>query len=728
MDAASLAAGLALHQAGRLAEAEAIYRQVLQAEPHNADALHLLGLLARQVGRGDVAIALIGQALAIAPAHAGYLNSLGLVHQDAGDAALAMDCYGRALVLGAEAVTYINLGNLLVKQGRLDDALAVYDNAVAAHPASAEAWTNRGNILDALRRWDQALPSYAQALALRPGLGVALRGRGNAFRGLGRRADAAASYREALAVEPANTVLLADLAVEWMAVNRVPEALACCDQLLALEPRNVAALSNRGNLLKALRRYEEAAQCFEAALQIAPGHPYALGSLLRSRIFSCDWTGYTQLAAALREQVRGGARADTPFSFLAVSGDAQEQLACARTYVRDKYPPVPALWTGGRRSHERIRVAYVSADFQNHPSMHLMAGLFEQHDRSRFELTALSLGPDSSHPMRQRVQRAFGRFADAQHLTDREAAQLLLELEADIVVDLNGFTQGSRLGILAHRPAPLQVSYLGYPGSCGADFFDYLIADAEVLPPQQRAHYSENIAWLPGCYQANDAARAIDDAPLSRADAGLPPEAFVFCCFNNNYKITPGVFGVWMRLLAQLPHAVLWLLEDNAAAMRNLRAQAQARGIDAQRLVFAPRAEPAQHLARHRLADLFLDTLPYNAHTTASDALWAGLPLLTCRGGAFAARVAASLLREAGLPELVTDSLAEYERKALELARSPQLLAALKLRVAQARETSTLFDTRQFARDIEAAYAQMWERHQQGLRPEDFLVTRQPAP
>jgi protein O-GlcNAc transferase len=385
--------------------------------------------------------------------------------------------------------------------------------------------------------------------------------------------------------------------------------------------------------------------------------------------------------------------------------------------------PVPAqpLWNGASRRHDKLRIAYLSADFRRHPVASLIAELFELHDRARFEISGISFGPDDQSDMRARLVRSFDQFHDVQSKSDRDVAKLLNDMQVDIAVDLNGRTEDSRLGILAHRPTPVQVTYLGYPGTTGADFIDYVIADETVLPFDQQPFYTERIVHLPDCYQVNDSTRKIAALSPSRSKAGLPDEGFVFCCFNNNFKITAPVFDVWMRLLGLVEGSVLWLLQDDAAR-ENLSKAAAARGIDPARVVFAGLQEPQAHLARHRLADLFLDTLPYNAHTTASDALWAGLPVLTCKGGAFAGRVAASLLHAAGLPELATGDLGEYEALALRLATDPSLLGGFRHRLAQTRASCPLFDTDRFRRHIEDAYITMWEIQQRGESPRSFSV------
>jgi protein O-GlcNAc transferase len=412
-----------------------------------------------------------------------------------------------------------------------------------------------------------------------------------------------------------------------------------------------------------------------------------------------------------------------PFENVAVSGSPRDQLECARLWIGDTCPArATPLWSGQRYRHDRIRLAYLSADFHEHAIAYLVAGLFEQHDRTRFDTIGISFCPDRDSEIRTRLKSSVGRFIDVRNKTDLEAAALLRDMEVDVAVDLTGLTGGSRPGMLALRPAPIQVNYLGYPGTMGADYIDYVIADRTVIPESDRPHYSEKVVYLPDTYAAADSRRRIADPTTSRAEAGLPETGFVFCSFNNSYKITPCMFDIWMRLLREIDGSVLWLLAADEAAVANLRREASARGVAADRLVFAQRTPVADHLARHALADLFLDTLPYNAHTTASDALWAGLPLVTCPGSTFAGRVAASLLNAVGLPEFVTHSLEDYAALALRLARDCDFLTATKSKLAQNRGTHPLFDTARFTRNIEAAYERMWALFQNGEPAAGFDV------
>ena len=438
----------------------------------------------------------------------------------------------------------------------------------------------------------------------------------------------------------------------------------------------------------------------------------------------CDWSNFDAECTHLISSVRDGKVITEPFSFLAIPSSPDDQLQCAKLWIAEKYPPSQKpIWRGEQYRHDRIRIAYVSADFREHPVSHLIAGMFECHDKSRFDVTAISLGPDDNSEMRQRLKASFERFIDAKTYSDDQIANLAKTLEIDILIDLMGFTADSRTGIFARQSAAIQVNYLGYAGTMGASYINYIIADQIVIPDESRKFYSEKIAVLPNTYQVSDRKRFISDKAFTRSDVGLPPQGFVFCCFNNNYKITPHVFDRWIRILKQVEGSVLWLSEPNASATSNLKKEAVARGISSERLVFAERMPLlAEHLARLKLADLFLDTLPYNAHTTASDALWAGLPMLTCLGETYAGRVAASLLNAIRLPELITTTPEAYEQMAIDLATHPEKLAAVKNKLAENRLTTPLFDTKLFTKHIEAAYTMMYERHQAGLAPDHIKI------
>jgi protein O-GlcNAc transferase len=617
-----------------------------------------------------------------------------------------------------------NRGVALERLDRFDEALASIESALSIQPDYADAFYNRGIVLLRMKRFEEALTSYEQALAIRPEYAEALSNRGIAMMALHFLDGALVSFDRALALKADYAEAWYNRGIALMKLERPTEALASFDKALAIRPDYAEAFSNRGAALQALKRHDEALAVFERVLAADPNHRHALSALATSALEACDWRLTERVSPTLKRWIAEQGGFVAPFIGLFYSDDPSLQLQCARNFARHNIPVASPPPRRPARRHDRIRIAYVSADFRNHPMAHLIAELFELHDRARFEVIGISFGPEDRSDIRARVVGAFDRFHDVRSSSDRDIAALIGDLEIDIAVDLMGHTRNCRPGIFAQRGAPIQVSYLGFPGTMGVDFIDYIIADEIVLPLDQQPFYTERIVHLPATYWVNDSKLKISEHVPTRTEAGLPEQGFVFCCFNKSAKMTAPVFEVWVRLLAAVEGSVLWLLRDNAVAERNLRREAARRGIDPERLVFADKLELDRHLARHRLADLFLDTLPYNAHTTATDALQAGLPVVTCVGGTFAGRVAASLLSAIGLPELMTHSLVEYEALALRLAGDGDYRADILAKLVRNRATFPLFDTDRFRRDIEAAYTTMYERWQRGerSRPENRLL------
>jgi len=632
------------------------------------------------------------------------LYNQALMAQRAGNMAEAERLYRHILKQAAPPEVLVNLGNLLAAQNRRDEALANYDRALAARPDFFEALFNRANLLLELKRPEEALQGYDRVLALRPDFPGGWNNRGTALRNLQRLEQALASFSRAVALVPSHVNALTNIAIVLWDLGRLDEALIASDRALEAAPRSVEALYTRANILRDLTRLDEALALYEQALAANPAHGHALNGAAQMALGLCDWRRVAMLAPRVTDNAANGPALIQPFVLLGYSDDAALHRRCAENYVRRTVPARTQLAKGARYHHERIRLAYLSADFHQHPTAQLMAELFERHDRHRFEVTGISFGPDDNTAMRARIKNAFDHFEDVRGRSDAEVATLMKMRETDIAVDLNGHTAGARTGIFAFRPAPVQVNYLVYPGTIGADFIDFVLADPTVLPADQQTFFREKIFHLPDCYQANDTARLVPAAP-GRSEAGLPETGFVFCCFNNSWKITAPIFDIWMRLLGKAEDSVLWLLDGPHAD--NLRKQARARGADPGRLIFAPRLSPDRHLARHQLADLFLDTLPYNAHTSCSDALWVGVPVVTCCGKAFPGRVATSLLKAIGLPELVTMRLQDYEALALELAGNPGLLTAMREKLRRNRLTMPLYDSERFRKNIEVAYQAM---------------------
>jgi protein O-GlcNAc transferase len=748
--ASLLKQAVTFHRAGALPAAEQLYRRILAVAPNNFDALHLLGVVSFQRGDGEQALQSIDAAIECNPRVADAHNNRGNVLTALRRFAQALASYDRAIAIRPDdPMLHLSRANALTELKRNEEAVAACDRCLALKPDLAPAWYNRGNALAALKRAGEAIGSYEQALKLKPDYVEAHNNCGGMLQQLGRydealicleaaialrpdfvrayvnrgitlsaqmrHQEALASFERALALAPDDAEALNGRGIALSALGRCDEALESYGLALAQHPGYADAWSNRGTTLQSLKRLNEALSDYDRALAIDPEQKNLQGTRLHLAMQLCDWRNYSGDVARLLSAVEDGVCASPPFGVLPIPSTLAQQRRCAEIYAATWCPPDPArLWRGERYIHDRIRIAYLSADFYDHATAHLMAGLFECHDRARFEVTAVSFSPPREGEMRARLMSAFERFTDVRAQSDQAVATMLRAHEIDIAVDLKGFTQDARTGILAKRPAPIQVSYIGYPGTMSASYIDYLVADDFVVPESASGAYSEAIVRLPDSYQVNDWKRRIaEDAP-SRDEVGLPGTGFVFCCFNTAYKITPEMFDVWMRLLHAVEGSVLWLLAGDAQASINLRREAEARSIAPGRLIFAPRVRSDHHLARQRLADLFLDTFPYNAHTTASDALWAGLPVLTYAGTTFASRVAGSLLTAVGLPELITGSLADYEQLALKLATDRAALADLKASLARTRHAAPLFDTVRTTRAVEAAYIAMWERWQRG--------------
>jgi predicted O-linked N-acetylglucosamine transferase (SPINDLY family) len=669
-------------------------------------------------------------ALAVKPDYAEALSNRGNALADLKRSEGALANFDRALAIKPNfAEVFYNRGKTLLGLDRWEEALASFDRALAIKPHFAEAFFSRGNTLLGLDRLEEALASFDKAIAIRPNYTEAFYNRGVLLMSLKRPAEALATFDKALAINPRDANMLTIRGKTLLFdLNRAAEALASFDRALVVEPDHVGALGNRGNALIQLNRPEEALASFDGALAINPHHPGVLGGQLYAAIPTCNWTRLKEITDRQVAQMAWRQSPIVAFPLFACRDDPSIHLDCSRSFIQSmirapESGPAP-LRNGTPRSSGKLRIAYISGDFRVHPVAALTCQLFELHDRARFEVFGISTGVDDRSEMRSRLAKAFDRFLDVRYRTDQDIADLLRELQVDIAVDLTTLTRDGRLAVLARRPVPVQVSYLGYPGTTGADFIDYVIADPIVLPFDQQPYYTERIVHLPDSYLVNDSKRVIPSGTPTRRACGLPEDAFVFCCFSNNYKITREIFDVWMHLLAAVPGSVLWLKRENADAERNLRQAADERGVDSTRLVTAEMVpDYEQYLARYRQADLFLDTLPYNAHATASDVLWVGLPLVTCTGKSFASRVAASVLHAAGLPELVTHSLADYESLALRLATDPALLGVFKQRLEQNRRTCALFDTARFVRHIEAAYTKMWEIHERGKGPQSFSVS-----
>ncbi len=754
----ALRAAMDCYQRREWAQAERHCRAILEQRPDQFDALSILGVMTLQSGRTEEAVRYFRQAVAgaprSAPAHSNYANAL----KKSGALREALQSYDLAISLDPRlAQVHLNKALALQELGQFDEALASIETAAQLAPQVAEVHYNFGNLLTGLRRYEEACARFTVALQLKVDYPAAHNNLAVALLALGKPAEALQSSLRALHFDPRSAVALKNAGDALTDLGQPDQALVSYTRAIELNPEAAEAHYLRGNILMEFRQHSAALESYRQALRARPRFPKASynlgnalalsgrlddaqrryrealdqqpelewlpGAWLRTRMKLCDWHEVDTAQRDLEAGVLAGLPVAVPFVVVTSTDSLELHRLAARRWLADQ-PPIrpPGEPFPVRAAPDRLRVAYLSADFHEHATAYLIAELFERHDRERFEVYAVSYGPGSDDPMRRRIRAAVAQFIEVPAATDANIAAMARSLGIDIAVDLKGYTQDSRPGIFMHRAAPVQVSYLGYPGTLEAPWMDYLIADEVVVPPASRPYYAEKVVYLPGSYQVNDRQRRIADLALTREELHLPSEGFVFCCFNASYKLTPRVFDSWMRILQAVPGSVLWLLNCNTTSTLNLRREAQARGVPPDRLIFAPWRALPEHLARHRLADLFLDTWPCNAHTTASDALWAGLPVLTLAGTSFPARVAASLATAVGLSDLVVASAAQYESLAIALASDPARLAALRETLARNRERSPLFDSSTFARHIEDAYGQMYERYRQGLGPDHLVV------
>ena len=708
-----------LHQQGRLQEAQVIYERILKTNPNHFDVLHLLGLVAARLENYQRAADLIAKAISINPNNATLYYNRGLALHNLKQFDVALVSYDHAIRIQPDNHdAYCNRGNVLRELKQLDASIASYDHAIRIEPNDAKLHYNRGLTLEGLKQLDGAVASYDHAIRIRPDYADAHNNRGLVLQQLKKLDEAVASYDRAIGIKPDLAEAYNNRGLVLQELKKLDEAVASYDRAIGIKPDLAEAYNNRGNALKELKKFDEALASYDRAIGIKPDYEWLLGNLLHTRMQLSDWSSVESNLAELIRGINSGAKYSPSFPLLTLTSSLSVQRKAAETWVDSEHPLNSALGAIPKspRRH-KIRIGYYSADFREHPVSILMAGLFELHNRSKFELIAFSFGPNTKDEMWQRVSKAFDQFVDVRLQSDRAVAQLSRELGIDIAVDLGGHTQHSRTEIFSYRAAPIQLGYLGYPGTTGANYIDYLVADRVVIPEASQQHYSEKIVCLPDSYMSNDRRRVISERVFTREELGLPVTGFVFCCFNNSYKITSSVFNAWVRILNATEGSVLWLREINQKATMNLYKEAMDRGLDPKRLVFAKAMEMPEHLARHRVADLFLDTLPFNAHTTASDALWAGLPVLTRLGESFASRVAASLLNAIRLPELITQTQEDYEALAIKLGNNPAKLQAIKDKLEANRLTTPLFDTALFTRNIEDAYTQMYERYQTDLPP-----------
>ena len=675
-----------------LASAELYLKQAIRLQPNNPHALRLLGVISAQQRHYPEAL--------------NYLNA-------------------SLKFLPKNPLTLSNLGNIFLKLKEYNKALDAYDKSIKIDPTYAEAWSNKGNVLSELERYDEAITQYDKALILRPDYAEAWANKGKAFTKLKRYEEALSAHEKAVALKPDYAEAWSNMGLTLFELKLYEEALSAHEKAVALKPDSYQLWINKGVTSYELKHYDEVIADYDKALGLKSNIDWFYSHLVHAKMKICSLSGYAGYQQNIINKVLANEKITIPFSALPLTDNAFFHKKSSEIYAQDKYPFNPALGVITRRyKKEKIRIGYFSADFRNHPVAFLTSELFEIHDRDRFEVFAFSLhkAPDGDE-MSYRLRKGFDRFVDVQNMSDLEIAELARELEIDIAIDLSGLTQYSRTGIFSYRAAPIQVNWLGYPGTIGAQFIDYIVADRTIIPKSSQQFYIEKIVYLPDTYMVDDSKRVASSRIFTREECGLPENAFIFCCFNSEFKFNPQLLDSWTRILLEVDKSVLWISENNKYFRVNITAEFETRGIDPSRIIFAKRVElMADHLARYALADLFLDTHPYNAHTTAVDSLKAGVPVLTLIGESFASRVAASLLRSIGLPELITTTWAEYEALAIDLATHSERLGAIRGSLKKNRFTTALFNTPLFAKNLESAYIKMYERYEADLQVDHIYI------
>lgn len=748
---------LILCQTGKFLEAKVIYSKLIKTIPNNFEVLTNLGTIELHLGNSEAGIKFLKKSISINPNQPSAISNLGNSLLESGsykdaityyDKAIlintnfvnayynkgkaltklndfenAINCYKKAIRIAPDyLMAYINLGFVLNELKRYDEAISQYNFAIKLEPKFSGTYFSLGVTFSELKRYDEALANYERAIQLKPDYAEAFNNCGDIYNELKEYDQAMQSLDRAIQLKPKYEEAYLNRAMTFSELKRYDEALANYERAIQLKPDYAEAYKNRGVTLSKLNRHDEALVNYERAIQLKPEMDYLLGDFIHTKMHVCDWHEFNALVSQLTEKIIKREIVTTPFTPLSLIDNPELQQIAAEIYINDKYPVNNVLPRISKYpKHQKIRIGYFSADFRNHPVSYLMAELFELHDRDQFEVIAFSFGVNTKDHLRKRLEAGFDRFMDVREKSDLQIALLAREMEIDIAVDLSGFTHDAKVSIFAMRAAPIQVSYIGYLGTMGTDYIDYLVADPFLIPKDKQKYYSEKIAYLPS-YQVNDSQRDVAEKIFTREEVGLPENAFVFCCFNNIFKITPSTFDSWMRILNEVNDSVLLLLDANETATKNLKNEATARGVNANRLVFGKNLSSPEYLARYRIADLFLDTLPYNAGTTASDALRVGLPVLTQIGCSFASRIAASLLHAVGLPELTTTTTAAYEALAIELATNPEQLKKIKAKLVGNLSTSPLYNTKLFTNHIELAYQEMYKRYQYELAPDHIYA------
>ncbi|NNF99200.1 MAG: tetratricopeptide repeat protein [Desulfobacteraceae bacterium] len=728
--------GAASRSAGDFKSAEDCYGQAIALEPDYTEAWYNLGSVKHAAGNLDRAVECYSRAIRLNPRYIDALNNLAAAYNDLGKPAEAISCCRKIIGLDAGyAQAFNNLGNALKTMTRYSEAQEAYQKAIALMPDQCEFYNNLANVHMDNGNLKAAVELYQKSISLNSKSAESFNGLGTALKALGNHNEALACFKKSVGLRPDDYQGYHNMGNTFLELQNYPEAISCYGRAIHLNPRQPEPYLNMGFAHRDSGHPDDEYQAYRKALQIDPDYEKTYSHILHHLMQACDWESLGGLNDKLdwitRRAIRNGKRPEEmPFLNLARTDDVELNYRVARSWsleieaqcsalrpIRQAEKPTPAAALNDKY---RITIGYLSNNFKNHPTAHLTAGIFKRHDRGGFKVNCYSYGEDDKSDYRRTIQATCDHFVDLQGIDHLTAARIIADDGVDLLIDLVGYMKGHRLHIPALRPAPIQIRWLGMAGTTGAGFFDYLLTHPIVTPENHEPYFSEAFAYLPDCYQVNDQGQKIADDAISRDKMGLPPSAFVFCCFCTHYKINPEIFDVWMKILKSVPDSVLWLLEGKGRASENLRRAARSHGVADSRLVFAKKTAKAQHLQRLQLADLALDTPLVNGAATTSDALWAGVPVISIQGNHFASRMSACILSAIGLSELVARDLEGYETLAQRLATQPHLLSGQKEILHHNRTNEPLFDTAMFVKHLETAYRIMWEKHQKGDKPTLF--------
>ena len=719
-----LATALSFQKNREFENAEFLFKKILLIDAKNIDAFHYLAIINAERLNKNVALDYFLKAIEINSYNPLILYNRGFFYFKLNEPYLAIDDLEKALLINPNDVNiYFLLGNIYYSLKKYKNAILSYKSAINNSSKFSEAYCNLGNVYKTIKEFDKALINYNQAIKIKYNLIDAYCNRGATYIEIKKYSLAIKDLKHVLTFDNHNTDALYNMGCALRCLNKLDDSIHYFNLVIKSDPMNTESYINLSNIYQELNNFKFALNSIMSAIKINPNFNFIKGIYLNIKSRLCEWNDISTEVNILENNIKNNNELIHPFHSLILFDDPELHLKVAMDYSSIECPENCSLGPIQTRTpNGLIRIGYFSADFHNHATSFLMVELFELHDKTKFEIYAFSFGPNKSDEMRNRLTTAFTKFIDVSNMSDHEVALLSRKMGIDIAVDLKGYTKDNRAGIFALRCAPIQVSYLGYPGTTGVGYMDYIVADKTVIPEKMQRCYTEKIIYLPHCYQVNDSKRFISSKTFTKQDFGLPENGFIYCCFNNSFKILPPTFDIWMNILKSVENSVLWLIDDNPTATGNLKKEASIRGVSERRLIFSKRINLDDHLARHKLADLFLDTLPYNAHTTSSDALWAGLPVLTCMGNSFASRVAGSLLSALELPELITQTINEYEHAAVALALNSGKLKSIKVKLNANRLTTPLFDTPLFTKYFESAFLEIYQNQLDSVKPRNLYL------